>query len=250
MLDKTTSLYVISFAALFLAACGSPRLTETSSRVASGGEQFFHTMEIAAGIRQALEIGITDGANALSAPNGYMDSPYRILLPPEAQAVADRLQPLPGFSRVESILTERLNRAAEAAASHATPIFKQAIRNMSIRDAMSILMGENDAATQYLRAVAYDQLYEEFSPVIIASLDKVHARTYWSEIATAYNRLPIEQTANPHLDDYVTHAALDGLFAMVANKEHEIRTDVNARSTALLRRVFARQDATTSTPTD
>ncbi len=113
---------------------------------------------------------------------------------------------------------------------------------MTIRDAMGILMGADNAATQYLRQTAYDKLYAEFNPVIIASLDKFQARTYWTDATKAYNRLPFQHKANPSLDDYVTHQALDGLFAMIENKEQQIRTDLNARSTDLLQRVFARQD--------
>ncbi len=232
----------LPLAAILLIGCASPAWKETASRVARGGEQMATTMEIAAGIRQALEIGITEGAEALSAKDGYLQSPYKILLPPEAQMVADRLQFVPGFSSVERILVERLNRAAEDAAARATPIFKEAIRNMSIRDAMGILMGEPNAATQYLWETSYDKLYAEFSPVIIASLDRFDARTYWTEAAHAFNRLPLEQTANPSLDDYVTQKALEGLFSAVEKKELQIRTDINARSTALLQRVFARQD--------
>jgi len=232
----------LPLAAIVLIGCGSPGFKETADRVVRSGEQMATTMEIAAGLRQALEIGITEGAEALSAKDGYLKGPYKILLPPEAQMVADRLQFVPGFSSVETILVERLNRAAEDAAARATPIFKEAIRNMSIRDAMGILMGADNAATEYLRMTSYDKLYAAFSPVIIDSLDRFHARSYWADAATAFNRLPLEQTANPDLDDYVVNAALEGLFAMIEKKEIQIRTDVNARSTALLQRVFARQD--------
>ncbi|MDV7399457.1 DUF4197 domain-containing protein, partial [Arthrospira platensis SPKY1] len=105
--------------------------------------------------------------------------------------------------------------------------------------AMGILMGDKNAATQYLHRVTYNKLYKEFNPVIIESLDKFDARKYWSDAVTAYNKIPLVEKANPDLDDYVTKQALEGLFSMVEKKELDIRTNISARTTDLLRRVFA-----------
>jgi hypothetical protein len=112
---------------------------------------------------------------------------------------------------------------------------------MSISDAMGILKGEPDAATQYLRRVTYDQLYQAFNPVIVESLDKFGAREYWANGINAYNRIPLVKQANPDLDDYVTRQALEGLFDMIKLEEANIRSNVSARTSDLLRRVFAQQ---------
>ena len=193
-------------------------------------------------MKQALEFGISEGAQRLSQENGYFKSPYKILLPEEARKITDRLQNVPGFSRVEEVILEKINRGAEDAAAKAKPIFVDAIKSMSFRDAMNILMGNQDAATQYLHQATYQSLYREFNPVIVNSLDKFNARDYWSDAVNAYNKIPFVDKANPDLDDYVTAEALEGLFAMVEKKEREIRNNVSARKTDLLRRVFARQD--------
>jgi hypothetical protein len=200
------------------------------------------TTEIAGGLKQALELGITEGANKLAQTDGYFKSQYKILLPPEARKVTDRLQNVPGFSNVESIILEKINRGAEDAARRAAPIFKDAIMKMSFNDAMGILMGNKNAATDYLHKATFNQLYGEFNPVIVQSLDKFEARKYWSDAVTAYNKIPLVEKANPNLDDYVTRQALTGLFSMVEKKELEIRTNINSRTTDLLRKVFARQD--------
>ncbi|MCB9285216.1 MAG: DUF4197 domain-containing protein [Lewinellaceae bacterium] len=200
------------------------------------------TTEIGAGLKQALEIGITEGANKLSQTDGYFKSPYKILLPPEAQKVTAKLQNIPGFSDVESIVLEKINRGAEDAAKRAAPIFKDAITQMSFSDAMGILMGSKNAATQYLQKTTYDKLYAEFNPVIVESLDKFSARKYWSDAVTAYNKIPLVDKVNPSLDDYVTKQALTGLFSMVEKKELDIRTNLASRTTDLLRKVFAKQD--------
>jgi len=198
--------------------------------------------DVAKGLKQALEIGITEGAQKLSQTDGYYKSAYKILLPPEARKVTEKLQGVPGFSNVEEVILEKINRGAEDAAKKAAPIFKDAIMSMSFSDAWGILKGGQNAATQYLRQTTYNRLYQEFNPVIVQSLDKFNARTYWSDAVNTYNKIPFVEKVNPDLDDYVTKQALEGLFSMVELKEKEIRTNISARTTDLLRRVFAEQD--------
>jgi hypothetical protein len=200
------------------------------------------TTEVASGLKQALEIGITEGAGKLSQTDGYFKSAYKILLPPEAQKVTAKLKNVPGFTDVENIILERINRGAEDAAKKAAPIFKSAITQMTFNDAMGILMGGQNAATQYLNKATYNQLYTEFNPVIVESLDKFNARKYWADAVNAYNKIPLVEKANPDLGDYVTKQALTGLFSMVEKKELEIRTNIASRTTDLLKRVFAKQD--------
>ncbi|MBK7409328.1 MAG: DUF4197 domain-containing protein [Saprospirales bacterium] len=200
------------------------------------------TTEVATGLKQALEIGITEGANKLSVTDGFFKSPYKILLPPEARKVTDKLKNVPGFSDVENIILEKINRGAEDAAKRAAPIFKDAITKMTFNDAMGILMGNKNAATQYLEKTTYNNLYSEFNPVIVQSLDKFNARKYWSDAVTAYNKIPLVEKVNPSLDDYVTKQALTGLFTMVEKKELDIRTNLASRTTDLLKKVFAKQD--------
>ena len=200
------------------------------------------TAEIGAGLKQALEFGISEGATILSQRDGYFKSEYKILLPPEARRVVDKLKFIPGFTDVENVILEKLNRAAEDAASSAKPIFVNAIKQMTFDDALNILMGPKDAATQYLNLKTYDPLYEEFHPVIVTSLNKFNAIQYWADAVNAYNKIPLVEKVNPNLDQYVTDKALDGLFAMVAKKELQIRTDISTRTTDLLKKVFAKQD--------
>lgn len=198
--------------------------------------------QIGQGLKEALNIGISKGADRLSTENGYFNSPYKILLPEEARKITDKLQKIPGFAQVENTILEKINRGAEDAAKKAKPIFVAAIKQMSFKDVTNILMGEKNAATQYLNSATYDKLYAEFSPVIVTSLDKFKAREYWSKATDTYNKIPFTQKVNSELDDYVTRQALDGLFAMVAKEELNIRNNVAARTTDLLKKVFAKQD--------
>ena len=199
--------------------------------------------DIGNGLKAALDLGIGKGADALSQKGGFFNSPYKILLPEEARQVAEKLRFIPGFNKVEDIIVEKINAGAEDAAAKAKPIFINAIKQMTFSDALNILMGEKNAATTFLKRTTYDQLYKEFNPTIIASLDKYDARKYWSDATTAYNRIPFVKKADPNLDDYVTKQALNGLFSMVEQKERSIRANRAERTTTLLQNVFAKQDA-------
>ena len=198
--------------------------------------------EVGLGLKEALDKGVGEAVDFLSAEDGYFKSPYKILLPEEAQKVTNKLKAVPGFANVEANLVEKLNRAAEDAATKAKPIFVDAIKKMTFQDAMNLLLGEQDAATRYLEKSTFQQLYDEFKPVIIASLDKVNARTYWKDATTAYNKIPFTNKVNPELDDYVTTTALAGMFSLVEKKEKDIRENPGARTSDLLKKVFAKQD--------
>lgn len=222
-----------------LAACDAATLQQISNTLGTGT---LTEGEVGSGLKEALNIGISKGADQLSQTDGFFKSPYKILLPPEARKITDKLQNVPGFKNVEATILEKINRGAEDAAKKAKPIFVSAIRQMTFSDAMNILLGSKDAATQYLQRTTNDQLYQEFSPVIVESLDKFEARTYWTKAVNAYNRIPLVEKANPDLGDYVTKEALNGLFGMVAKEELNIRTNLGARTSDLLKRVFAKQD--------
>ena len=194
-------------------------------------------------LKEALEKGAGEATDFLSAADGYYKSPYKILIPEDAQKVTKKLSRVPGWKGVEQKLEEKMNRAAELAAAKAKPILVKAITGMSFKDAMNILMGEKNAATTYLHDNTHENLIAEFLPVIQSSLDEVNARDYWRGAVTAYNKLPFVSKANPELDNYVTLTALKGMFSLVEKKELDIRDNVGSRSTDLMRRVFAKQDS-------
>ncbi|HZV70937.1 MAG TPA: DUF4197 domain-containing protein [Saprospiraceae bacterium] len=198
--------------------------------------------EVGSGLKQALEFGVNEAVEKLSADKGYLESPYKILIPEEAQTIISKVKMVPGFQDVEKQLIDKMNKAAEYAAKKATPIFVDAITSLTIKDAMNILLGEKDAATRYLETQTRANLYNAFLPVIQSALDEVNARTYWRSVITAYNNIPFVKKANPALDDHVNQKALDGLFSLIEVKESNIRGDQSQRTTELLRKVFSKQD--------
>lgn len=223
-----------------LASCTPQELESVLGSITGSGA--LTNQEIGLGLKEALSIGIGEGSDKLSQVNGYFESPYKILLPMEAQKVVDKLKVIPGFSDVEQRLVTRLNRAAEEAAKGAKDVFVGSIKQMTFQDALGILTGDKNAATNYLERTTYTELSNKFNPVIRKALEDVQAQQLWGEIVTKYNTLPFVQKVNPDLGDHVTTKALIGLFDMVEMKELKIRTDISQRTTPLLRKVFAKQD--------
>ena len=198
--------------------------------------------EIGQGLKEALNNGVTNGVNSLSARDGYYKSIYKILLPEEARKVTSKLQGIPGFTNLENELLEKINRGAEDAAKEAGPIFITAIRGMTFQDATNILMGADNSATEYLHKTTYQPLYEKFNPKIVVALNNIGANDLWKKAADAYNKIPLVSKVNNDLDDYVTTEALKGLFGKIQEEEKNIRRNPMARTTGLLKKVFSKQD--------
>jgi len=198
--------------------------------------------EIASGLRQALDLGIAKQVTKLTQTDGFFKNELvKILLPKELQKVDKALRGI-GLSKLADEGLKVLNRAAEDAVKEATPIFIDAVKGITFTDAKNILLGNNDAATQYLTGKTQTALYSKFSPVIKNSFEKVGADQIWENLINKYNALPFTNNVNPDLTDYVTGEALKGVYTMIAVEEKEIRTKVSSRTTDLLKKVFALQD--------
>lgn len=199
--------------------------------------------EVGKALKEALSNGVSKGVDNLSQKDGYFKSAYKILLPDDVRKVTSKLQGIPGFSNLENELLEKMNRGAENAAKEAGPIFLNAIKQLTIQDAAKILMGADNAATNYLNTTTNQQLYDKFKPKIVVSLDQIGANNLWKKAADTYNAIPLVTKVNSDLGDYVTKKALDGLFGKISEEEKNIRRNKGARVTALLQKVFAKQDA-------
>ena len=199
-------------------------------------------VDIAGGLKEALNNGISKQVTKLTTTDGfYRNELVKILLPEELRKVDSGLRKL-GLNSLADEGLKVLNRAAEDAVKQATPIFVDAVRNMSFADARGILMGSQNSATSYLQNSTSTALYGKFNPVIKNSFTKVGADKVWANIITKYNSIPLVNKVNPDLTDYVTNQAMNGVFKMVAVEEKNIRTNINARTSILLQKVFAMQD--------
>ncbi|TRW23111.1 DUF4197 domain-containing protein [Flavobacterium zepuense] len=198
--------------------------------------------DIAAGLKEALDKGINQQVTKLTTTDGfYKNQLVKILLPAELQKVDKTLRDI-GLGSLADEGLKMMNRAAEDAVKESTPIFVSAVKNMTFNDAKTILLGNDQAATSYLKNTTNTQLYSKFNPVIKSSFSKVGADKVWSNIISKYNAIPLVTKVNPDLTDYVTNKALEGVFKMIAVEEKEIRNNINERTSVLLKKVFALQD--------
>lgn len=209
-----------------------------TNKILGGGNSSLTNDEVIKGLREALTVGTGNAASFASKVDGFNKNPkIRIPFPPEAIKVKNTAEDLGLHDQVnEFVLT--LNRAAEEAAKEAAPVFINAIKGMSIKDGFTILKGEDNAATVYLRDKTNAELYAKFLPIVKSAINKVEVTKYWNPLITTYNKVPFSQKMNPDLEAYVTEKALDGLFILLAEEELKIRKDPAARVTDILKKVF------------
>jgi len=194
--------------------------------------------DIIIGLKEALTVGTNNGANKLSMVDGFFkDAALKILMPAEAQKVEKKLRDIGMGKQVDQAILS-MNRAAEDAAKSAAPIFINAIKGITIQDGLGILKGGDFAATEYLKGKTVAQLTEAFRPVIEQSLQKVNATKYWNTVFSTYNTFSKEKV-NTDLVAYVTEKATAGIFYQVSLEEQKIRKDPFARTTDILKKVFA-----------
>lgn len=238
---KFLKITALAFSILFFSSCDT--LNQAGQILTQAGLGDPSASEISLGLKQALEFGTTASSERLSATDGFFaNAAVKILFPEEAQKVERTLRSV-GLNKLADNVILSLNRAAEAAAVEAKPIFISAVKEMTFADATNILLsGQQDAATLYFKRVTNDQLSLKFQPIIQNSLEKVGATRYWNDAITAYNRIPLVGKVNPDLSAYVTEKAINGIFLEIAQEELKIRTRISARSTPLLQKIFAYAD--------
>jgi hypothetical protein len=195
--------------------------------------------EAGQGIKEALSQGLAKSVLQLNTVDGFFkDAFYKILLPPEAKKIENTLRTL-GFSSMVDKAILQINRGAEDAAGYAKPIFVDAIKSMTISDAIGLVRNGDTSATHFFREKTTARLMAAFTPVIKASLDKVDGTKYYGDLITKYNNLPTTfNKLNPDLTGYVTQKATGALFDLVAKEELNIRTNFAARTTDILKKVF------------
>jgi hypothetical protein len=195
--------------------------------------------EAGQGVKEALAQGVTKAVLNLHRTDGFFGSEiYKVLLPPDARKAESAMRRLGLGSQVDKAVLA-INRGAEDAVGTATPIFTDAIKQMTLTDALGIVRGSQDAATQYFRQKTSEQLIGAFTPSVKTSLDKTQATKYYADIANSYNRVPLSPgKIDPNLTGYVVGKAVDALFDQIAKEEANIRANPLARTTDILKKVF------------
>ena len=197
---------------------------------------------IAMGLKEALENGTTQAVNKLAAEGGYKSNVmYRITSPAKLQNFTKQLRRFGLSSQVEKF-ENKMNEAAELAASQATPILLDAIHNMTLEDSKKILMGPDNAATEYFRKRTSERLKREYMEIIRKKMSEIKLVGYFNSLIQKYNALAFSKPINIDLESYVTDEALKGLFSIIEKTEKDIRENPMARTSDLLKKVFSQQD--------
>ena len=210
-------------------------------KILSKNSAAFSEEEAGQGIKEALSQGVSNAVLNLNKTDGFFGSSlYKMLLPPDALKVEKTLRKLGMDAQVDKAILA-INRGAEDAVAFAKPIFVDAIKQMTLKDAMNIVTGPKDGATNYFKEKTKQQLLAAFLPSIKSSLDKTEATKYYEDIVTTYNKLPTTfNKVNPDLPSYVVGKAVDALFDQVAKEEANIRANPAARASDILKKVFGK----------
>ncbi|MCC2545047.1 DUF4197 domain-containing protein [Hymenobacter sp. BT175] len=193
-------------------------------------------------LHEALNLSVTRAIAEASAANGFNgNADIRIAFPPEAELVSTTLRSMRLGTLVDNFEVA-LNRAAEAAAGQAKPIFASAVQNLSFSDAMGMLTSrEPDAATTFLHTATASQLESAMQPIVQQSLEQTGATRLYAEMVAKYNKIPMVTPLNPTLTPYATKETVNGIFALIAAEEGRIRMNSAARTSELLQRTFGRR---------
>ena len=231
-----TSFIVIAFIVLPAGSFAQIKLKDVLNKKSSSG---ITENEAGQGIKEALTNGVTTAVLNLNKTDGFFGSEfYKMLLPPDAKKVESTLRNIGMGGQVDKAILA-INRGAEDAVGFAKPIFVDAIKEMTLKDALNIIKGPKDGATNYFKDRTKEKLITAFTPSVKSSLDKTDATKYYSDIITSYNNLPTTfKKINPDLTSYVVGRAVDALFDQVAKEEANIRANPLARTSDMLKKVF------------
>jgi hypothetical protein len=232
------NIYFLVFLSFLIVQNMDAQLLKNAKKLINSGSKGLTEKDAAEGIKEALVNGTGESVKLVSIVDGYWGNPeIKIPFPSEAKEIESRLRAI-GMGKKVDEFNISINRAAEKAAIEAKPVFIAAIKGMTVKDALNIVKGQNNAATIYLQNTTSPELNGKFQPIIKTSLDNVNATKYWSDLITAYNKIPLVKKMNPDLTGYVTDKAINGLFVMIAREELKIRKDPMARTSELLKKVF------------
>ena len=228
---------IVPFVLLAFSLCGCDVLQNLPASVGGITEA-----EAGQGVKEALSQGLAGAVLQLNKEDGFFkDALYKVLLPPDAKKIENTLRDL-GMNKIVDKAILQINRGAEDAAGYAKPIFADAIKEMTLQDAIGLVKNGDTSATHFFRGKTTEKLMAAFLPIIKSSLDKVDATKYYGDIVNTYNSFPTTfKKINPDLAGYVTERATVALFDLVAKEEVNIRTNFAARTTDILKKVFGQK---------
>lgn len=235
-----TAAVLIGALALSPAAMAAQTGWQDSLRAWFGGQMGTDLSEtrVAAGLRQALQVGAESAVAQLGQRGGFWQSEaMRIPLPSSLEQVEGLLRDA-GFGPQLKQFQLTLNRAAEAASAEVGSIFRDVIAAITLEDAYAILRGPENAASAYLQDHSQQRLRARIGPIVREATAATGVTSAYKDVVSRAGPLAALAGFHLDLDSYVTDYALDRLFAVIAREEAAIRAHPAARTSALLREVF------------
>jgi hypothetical protein len=229
---------LLIMATTFVANSQAQSIFDKAKKAVSGNKSNVTEAEAGSGVKEALNNGINSAVSFLNKPDAFFKSElYKVLLPPDAKKMEKTLRDI-GMGKMCDDAVEAINRGAEDAVGYATPIFVDAIKQMTVTDALKLVTGGKNSITEFFKAKTSAKLKEAFMPVINKSLEKTNATKYYGDAVNRYNKVPLVKKMNPDLAGYVTDRTLFALFDRIGVEEANIRNNPAARTTDLLKKVF------------
>jgi len=194
--------------------------------------------EAATGVRAALTRGADSAVSLLGQPGGFLDNPQvRIPLPGALDSAASMLRAIGQGRRVDDLVNS-MNRAAEQAVPAAKPLLVNAVRSMSVEDAVRIVRGGDTSVTDFFAGKTRAPLGDRFLPIVTTETRKVSLAAKYNAVASKGAAFGLVKPEDASVEQYVTRKALDGLYFMIGQEERKIRADPVATGSAILRSVF------------
>ena len=232
-------------------ACGPSTTDRTSaSTTPTLVDGKIEALKVSQGLKEALRIGAKKAKGELSAPDSYVNSRYQIKLPKEIIAVTNRVEKIEEYKNVKEELTKKFNTSAEITTKDATAVFIKAINDLTFLDAEKILKGKHNAATTFLEQAKAQQLRQYIQPLIQKSLAQSRTTAAWEKVLQINGKIPFAEKVSIDISAFLTEETIKNTLAIIAQEEALIRTDKTARSSSLLRKVFALQDVTSTAGRD
>jgi len=231
-------IYIFILALLLAASAGAQSIFDKAKQTVTGNNNKVTEAEAGSGVKEALNNGISSAVSFLNKPDAFFKNElYKVLLPPDAKKMEKTLRDI-GMGKMADDAILAINRGAEDAVGYAAPIFVDAIKQMTVTDALKLVTGGKNSITEFFKAKTSAKLKEAFRPVIDSSLEKTNATKYYGDAVTRYNKVPLVKKMNPDLADYVAERTLFALFDRIGVEEANIRSNPAARTSDLLKKVF------------
>ena len=224
---KSLLLVVVSASSLLLASAPS-----------AAGLDAISVKDASSGIKEALTKGAEYAVDSLGKQNGFLGNAQVKIPLPDSLKKAEKAMRMVGMGKQADELVETMNHAAETAVAGAKPILMDSIKKMSVTDAKDILTGGESSVTDYFKRTTTEPLTKKFTPIVQGATKKVKLGAAYEKFAGKAVKLGLIDEKDANLDNYVTQKALDGLYAMIAEKEKSFRANPVEAGSALLKKIF------------